>query len=145
MRNEGVCIRQYAPDDECILFSLIEREGEDWKDYWYQTGRDKYKRALSSSITYLLLSDETLCGYARCRNDDGFGVYVYDLLVDKDHRGMEYGRLLLEQICRDFPDDTVYVMSDVDQYYTKLGYQKEGSIFIVAAPPGGHIRPEKEV
>lgn len=77
-------------------------------------------------------ADETLvCGYARCREDDGFGVYVYDLLVRKAYRGREIGKSLMERVCQDFPDQPVYVMSDVDSYYEKLGYRREGSIFEV--------------
>lgn len=86
---------------------------------------------MQTSLTYLLFEAEKLCGYARCREDDGFGVYVYDLLVDASCRGKNYGRYLMEQACKDFPEQKVYVMSDVDPYYEKQGYQKEGTIFIV--------------
>lgn len=131
MKEEKVTIRNYFPEDEDQFFYLLEREGEEWQDYWKNEGRKKYKKALKHSITYLLFEDEALCGYVRCRDDDGFGIYVYDLLVDKACRGKAYGRLLMEQVCRDYPDETVYVMSDVNPYYEKLGYQTEGTIFIV--------------
>jgi GNAT superfamily N-acetyltransferase len=63
-------------------------------------------------------------------------VYIYDLLVDKLYRGKSYGKLLMEQVCKDNPNSTVYVMSDVDEYYAgKLGYKREGSILIVAPSP----------
>jgi hypothetical protein len=39
--------------------------------------------------------------------------------------------MLMETVCEDFSDQLVYVMSDVDTYYEKLGYQREGSIFEV--------------
>jgi len=130
MENKEFSIRRYQPEDEDALFLLMEREGDDWKDYWKGSGRLKYQKALASSINYVVLESNKLCGYARCRDDDGYGVYVYDLLVDKQHRGNEYGRLLMEQVCRDFPDDIVYVMSDVNPYYEKLGYEIEGAIFI---------------
>jgi len=61
------------------------------------------------------------------------GVYIYDLLVRKAHTGNQIGKLLMEQACRDFPDQSVYVMSDVDVYYEKLGYMREGTIFEVIA------------
>lgn len=126
-----IIIRQYEPKDESALFYLMEREGDEWKNYWQGSGRLKYKKALTSSISYLLFKGDELCGYARCRDDDGYGVYIYDLLVDKNHRSNQYGRLLMEAVCRDFPDDVVYVMSGVDPYYEKLGYEAEGTIFIV--------------
>jgi len=96
-------------------------------------GRDKYIKALESSITYIACDENLVCGYARCREDDGFGVYVYDLLVRKTHRGRQIGKSLMERVCQDFPDQPVYVMSDVDTYYEKLGYRREGSIFEVKA------------
>ncbi|HOW23194.1 MAG TPA: GNAT family N-acetyltransferase [Sedimentibacter sp.] len=106
-------------------------EGEDWKDYHGEKGRSMYIKALKSSITYVVYDDAVLCGYVRCREDDGFGVYIYDLLVRKSYRGRQLGKMLMDQVCRDFADQTVYVMSDEDPYYEKLGYIREGSIFIV--------------
>jgi ribosomal protein S18 acetylase RimI-like enzyme len=74
-----------------------------------------------------------VCGYARCREDDGFGVYIYDLLVRKTHRGKPIGKALMERVLNDFPNQPIYVMSDVDPYYEKLGYRKVGSIFEIRA------------
>ena len=129
--KKDIIIRLYEKTDEDALFILIEREGDEWKEYWGEPGRKKYQKALQNSISYLIFEDGKLCGYARCRDDDGFGVYVYDLLVDKEYRGKEYGRLLMEKVCSDNPGAIVYVMSGVDPYYSRLGYKKEGTIFIV--------------
>ena len=124
-------IRRYEAGDAALLLAMIEQEGEDWKEYWQGAGRNKYLKALSCSTAWLLFEDGTLCGYVRCREDDGFGVYVYDLLVSQAYRGREYGRLLLERVGRETPGETVYVMSDADSYYEKLGYERIGSIFTV--------------
>ena len=123
-------IRKYTPAHADNLFALIQREGDEW-EYWQGDNRIKYKKALGNSIVYLLFEGEVLCGYARCRDDDGFGIYVLDLLVDKQYRGKEYGRLLMEQVCHDHPNDTVYVTGDVYPYYEKLGYEVEGKIYKV--------------
>jgi GNAT superfamily N-acetyltransferase len=53
------------------------------------------------------------------------------LLVDRNFRGKGYGSMLIAQACKDFPDSTVYAMSDVDPYYEKQGYERIGSIFRV--------------
>ncbi|MCL2422927.1 MAG: GNAT family N-acetyltransferase [Micrococcales bacterium] len=132
-------VQEYRPDTD-QLYALLEREGTQWKDYWQGPGWDKYQRALASSVVFVLYDADELCGYVRCRDDDGFGVYVHDLLVDRAHRGQGYGRVLLDHVCQRFADDTVYVMSDVDPYYEKLGYTKEGTIF-VAQPQPAHPRP----
>ena len=127
-------IRKYTLEDIDQLFALIEREGEQWT-YWQGEDRTKYQKALDNCITYLIFEAEILCGYARCRGDDGFGIYVLDLLVDKHYRGKEYGRFLMEQVCRDFPNEVVYVTggTDVYPYYeNKLGYEEEGKVYIVS-------------
>ncbi|MFV0393125.1 MAG: GNAT family N-acetyltransferase [Coprobacillaceae bacterium] len=127
--KEKIVIRRYETKDEKLLFTLLENEGEEWQDYWKGNNKLKYKKALSTCINYLLFNNDELCGYVRCRDDDGYGIYVLDLLVDKRQRGKEYGRFLMEQVCIDFPNDIVYVTSGVDPYYEKLGYEKEGTIY----------------
>ncbi len=124
-------IRQYSKADETLLFDLLIDEGDDWIDYHGLVGRSKYVKALESSITYIAFDKNIVCGYARCREDNGFGVYIYDLLVKKTHRGMQIGKTLIECVFKDFPHQPIYVMSDVDAYYEKLGYRRAGSIFEV--------------
>lgn len=124
-------IVHYQPQQEEALFALLMREGEAWADYWGTAGRENYRRALAESTVYVALAQGVLCGYVRCREDSGFGVYIYDLLVDKAFRGRAYGRQLMQAVCAAFPQQTVYVMSDVDAYYQKQGFAREGSIFIV--------------
>lgn len=130
-------IKRYAVEDEAALFAMLREEGEEWSDYHGPQKAAPYARALGSSVTYVAYEGGELCGYARCREDGGFGVYVYDLLVRKAHRGKRIGKMLMEQACQDFPGQPVYVMSDVDAYYEKLGYERAGSIFRVAGrrPP----------
>lgn len=124
-------VKKYSKAYESLLFDLIADEGDEWIDYHGSTGRDKYIKALESSITYIACDENVVCGYARCREDDGFGVYVYDLLVRKSYRGKQIGKSLMERARRDFLDQPVYVMSDVDPYYERLGYRREGSLFEV--------------
>ena len=126
-----ICIRKLADGDIEPLFALMEREGEEWRDYWHNNCKAKYLKALENSITYLIFENDILCGFARCRDDDGYGIYVCDLLVDKEYRGKEYGRMLMEQACAEHSGMPTYVMSDVDEYYEKLGYERMGSIFKV--------------
>lgn len=97
-------IKKYSKADESLLFDLLVDEGDKWSDYHGVASRDKYIKALESSITYVAWDEALVCGYVRCREDDGFGVYVYDLLVRKTHRGRQIGKSLMERVCQDFPD-----------------------------------------
>lgn len=124
-------IRPYSETDELQLFDLMRSEGDDWKCYFDGKGKENYKKALGSSLSYVAFEDGLLVGFIRCRDDDGLAVYIYDLLVQKAFRGHSIGRQLMERVCSDFPEAPVYVLSGVDAYYKKLGYPLEGSIFKV--------------
>lgn len=79
------------------------------------------------------IKESAVAEFRRDNLDDcGFYVYVCDLLVMPEQRGKDIGRKLMECIYDDYPDRIVYVMSDVDAYYEKQGYRREGSVFEVA-------------
>jgi hypothetical protein len=40
----------------------------------------------------------------------------------------------MQCIYKDYPDRIVYVMSDLDGYYEKQGFVREGSVFEVTKP-----------
>lgn len=129
-------IRKFIKElDEENLMKMIEAEGEEWECYTGEDVSEKYRKALNDSITYVAYQEGILCGYSRAIDDCEFYIYVCDLLVDKNHRGKNIGRKLMEHICSDYPDQTAYVMSDVDGYYKKQGYRREGSIFEVGRKP----------
>lgn len=58
-------------------------------------------------------------------------MYVYNLLVRRSHRGNNLGKLLIENVKTDYSDQPLYIMSDADGYYKKLGCRKIGSVFEV--------------
>ena len=125
-------IRAYNKDeDEDKLMKMIEAEGEEWACYSDDAVSDKYKLALNNSITYVAYEGEMLCGYSRSIDDCGFYVYVCDLLVMPKFRGRKIGKKLMECIYTDYSNHIVYVMSDIDGYYSKQGFKREGSIFEV--------------
>lgn len=128
-------IRKYQKElDEARLMEMIKNEGEEWACYWADEVNERYRQALENSITYVAYEGGEICGYSRSINDNGFYIYVCDLLVRKSHRGKGIGKLLMESIYTDYPLLIVYVMSDVDGYYKTLGYKREGSVFEVSRP-----------
>ena len=124
-------ICSYLIEMENDLFNLIKSEGEDWSDYTSELGRNNYIRAIDTSIVYVIYESNEIIAYIRCKEDNGFGIYVYDLLVRQDKRGNKLGQLLIEKVKNDYPEQSIYIMSDVDEYYIKCGYKKIGSIFEV--------------
>lgn len=125
-------IRAYNKvEDEEKLMKMIEDEGKEWACYSDESVSDKYRLALDKSITYVAYEGDELCGYSRSIDDCGFYVYVCDLLVKPMFRGKRIGRKLMDCIYSDYPGHTVYVMSDVDEYYKKQGYKREGTVYEV--------------
>jgi len=125
----NIQIRKYEhPRDYEALLELIKSEGDEWKEYLLP----KYEAPLKNSITYVAFADEMLCGYVRSIDDYGMYIWVVDLLVHQKYRGHSIGQRLMEYTSANFPGQDTYVVSDVDEYYEKLGYQKEGSVFKVA-------------
>jgi len=123
-------IRKYNKiTDESKLMKMIKDE-EGW-DYADESMADKYIMALESSVTYVAYIEDVLCGYSRSLNDCGFYIYVCDLLVRPDFRGKDIGSKLMECLYKDYPNQVVYVMSDVDGYYEKVDYKRIGSIYEV--------------
>lgn len=124
----NLTIRKYnTTQDHEDLMKLIQSEGQEWQEYL----KPGYRQALDNSITYVAHLDDELCGYSRSMYDAGLFIWVIDLLVNKAYRGHSIGKKLMECILTDFPTIDVLVMSDVDEYYEKLGYAKIGSIYQV--------------
>ena len=129
---EQIQIKKYNPKvDFEKLMKVIESEGEEWNCYSSNANREKYQNCLSHSITYVAYWNDVLCGYSRSVDGFGFDIYVCDLLVHESYRGHDIGKRLMECLTVHFPKRKIYVMSDVDDYYHKLGYKKIGSIFEV--------------
>lgn len=124
-------IRNYQEADWQKLLQLILSEGDEWSDYSSEGTRESYRLAVKESSTFVAFAEDVLVGYCRCRIDGSFGVYICDLLVNQQFRGRKIAQQLMEQVCKEYPEQIIYVMSDVDGFYESKGYRKEGSIFEV--------------
>ncbi len=123
------------PYDESLDYNkmiLLFKSEKDWSCYINDNAIDKYKESLKKSITHVAYIEKELVGYSRSIEDFGFYIYICDLLVHKNHRGKSIGKKLMECVLQDYPDYEIFVMSDVNQYYKKLGYEIEGSILRVS-------------
>ncbi|MFA7377983.1 MAG: GNAT family N-acetyltransferase, partial [Bacilli bacterium] len=84
---------------------------------------------LKDSRALVMFDGEEMIAFLRYKLDGAFGVYIYDLLVDNERRGHNYGKALISRLQAKYPNDYIYVMSDNDGYYRHLGFEIEGTIF----------------
>ena len=120
-------ILKYQNEYEHELISLLAKE-PDWSSFLSDDAIDTFKEALLESETFLCESKGNICGYLRALVD-GFGIYISELYVAPQYRGNGFGSELLARVKQDHPNQDVYVLSDEDVYYEKLGYQRVGSVF----------------
>ncbi|MHA6964694.1 GNAT family N-acetyltransferase [Zobellella denitrificans] len=120
-------ILKYKIEHQIKLLTLLKNE-PDWRSFVSKGAIDRFKTALLESETYICEYQGEIVGYIRALVD-GFGVYVSELYIAPPYRGNGYGAKLLSKIKQAHPDQDVYVLSDEDQYYQKLGCQRVGSVF----------------
>jgi len=124
-----ISILKYQKEHEFELLALLGEE-PDWLSFLGNDAIDTFKGALLESETYVLESEGDICGYVRALLD-GFGIYISELYVAPSYRGNSYGAALLKKVKQANPNQDVYVFSDEDLYYEKLGYKRVGSVFRV--------------
>lgn len=120
-------ILKYQKEHELELISLLGKE-PDWSSFLSDDAINTFKKALLENETFLCESKGKICGYLRALVD-GFGIYISELYVAPEFRGNGFGSALLAKVKQEHPNQDVYVLSDEDIYYEKLGYQRVGSVF----------------
>jgi ribosomal protein S18 acetylase RimI-like enzyme len=127
LRADMTSIYRYDKSHERELIMLLSKEA-DWNSFTSEGSIDKFRAALLSSETFICKSNSEVCGYLRALVDE-FGIYVSELYVAPSHRNNGFGKDLLSRIRDEHPGKDVYVLSDEDLYYEKLGCERCGSVF----------------
>ncbi len=120
-------ILKYQKEHELELLNLLGEE-PDWSSFLSDAAIGTFRESLLKGETFVCQSHGSVCGYLRALVD-GFGVYVSELYVAPEFRGNGFGAELLAKVKQEHPNQDVYVFSDEDLYYEKLGYKRVGSVF----------------
>ena len=118
---------RYDKTYEAELIALLKKDPE-WDSFTHTGTIDVFKSALLTSQTYICKSQVEVCGYLRALVD-GFGIYVSEIYVAPAFRNNGYGKGLLKTLNKDHPDQVIFVLSDEDLYYEKLGCKRVGSVY----------------
>lgn len=122
-------VRRYSEEADYTKMMALFQSEENWNWFLSEQRRGKHKKSLKESIVYAAYLKTELIGYLRAIEDMESLIYVCELLVNKEYRGRNTGKQLLERLPQDYPEHLIFIMSDEDSYYKKLGYPVEGSIF----------------
>lgn len=120
-------ILAYRVEHEPELLALLAAE-PDWREFMSAESLPRFCTALRDTLTLICLDDGRVCGYLRALVD-GFGVYVSELYVAPAARRRGHGRALLQHLRDAHAGQDVFVLSDEDAYYEKLGCARVGSVF----------------
>ena len=120
-------IHCYDKRHESELIALLKAE-PDWNLFTSEDTLDVFKHALLNSETLICKCHGRICGYLRALFD-GFGIYVSELYVAPLYRNKGKGKEFLNKIKQQHPNQEIYVLSDEDLYYEKLGCKRVGSVF----------------
>lgn len=126
--SRNIVISKYQPDNEKSILAAIKLD-PNWDIFTNENVIHSYKHSLINGITYVCHKDSEFTGYVRAIRDEGIAIYISELFVVPKWRNQKVGRSLLERIKEDYPQMTVYALSDEDAYYEKLGFKKVGSVF----------------
>lgn len=130
IESATIKISKYQSEDEESILAAIKLDSN-WDMFTNDGAIHSYKKSLKNSITYVCYCGKDFAGYIRAIRDEGIALYISELYVVPEWRNQKIGRKLLKQIKEDFPKDTLYTLSDEDEYYKKLGLKKVGSVFQV--------------
>ena len=105
-----------------------------YQQEWWTRGRslEDVAAMLASSPLVYGITDENgaLVGFARVLSDTVFKALIFDVIVDRSHRGHALGRRLMERIHEDprlagVKHFELYCLPELEPFYEALGYTRD--------------------
>jgi len=110
-----------------------------WGTYWAERrGREVIERSVRRSLSFSLLRDGKLAGFARVITDTATVGYLCDLVIAKEFRGRGVGRWMLGRIL-DHPDlrgcRIDLFTRDAHEFYKAFGFRPHRFTSLVRYSP----------
>lgn len=98
--NESVIIRPYIEDDFIEIHRFNNDEG--WTNLVEKNG-DTKRAWNNSNIAFIVESDDQVVGYVRGLTDGFISLYVCEVIIHKEYRGLNLGNELLKYVHSLYP------------------------------------------
>ena len=119
-----------------------------WGTYWAETrGREVIERSVRRSLSFVLLREGKLAGFARVITDTATVGYLCDFVIGKEYRGHKLGQWMLTCIL-EHPDLSGCRMDlftrDAQEFYKPFGFGPHKFTSMVRYPPRDSGDEEEE-
>ncbi len=120
--QKTIAIRMYRKNDFSSI-QLLNQE-EDWNNLVQNEGTTRAAWD-HSNVRYVLEDEERIIGYVRGLTDENVTLYICELLIAKDYRGIGLGRQLLDYVRQMYPKTRVDLLASSSSftYYEKHHYR----------------------
>ncbi|TYS67697.1 GNAT family N-acetyltransferase [Sutcliffiella horikoshii] len=123
LRKENLLeVREYRQED----FIHIDRLNAEEKWNNLVENKEITKEAWeNSNIAYVAEINGQLVGYIRGLTDTSITLYICELLIDRNYRGLGIGEILLNYVHRLYPTTRIEMLANSDSrtYYEQKGYR----------------------
>ena len=120
-----------------IIYNLSKSQADDlynlYQNEWWTKGRKRndIDIMLENSDIIIAIEDDRhhLIGFARVLSDYIYKAMIFDVIIDKRHRGKGLGKILIENILnltelKNVKNFELYCLDEVTNFYKKYGFEK---------------------
>jgi len=126
IQNGGKMMEIYAyqVEDYQEIMNLLKQEN--WVPF-FDTFKDQYKQALTSSHTYVMKDKDKTIAYIRAISDGFYLTYIGELIVLDSYKRRGVGSKLIKHIKQVCSTPKLELISDADQFYQKNDFKPVGT------------------
>lgn len=120
--GQSLIIRPFQEQDFPAIQALNEKEG--WSNLVKRDGATK-EAWRNSTVAYVAVANDEIIGYVRGLTDAQITLYICELLVGEDFRGMKIGQTLLRHVHRLYPETRMELLASASSrsFYEHLGFR----------------------
>ena len=93
--------------------------------------KDIRKMLSRSTVTISLWKGDEIIGFGRATSDEIFRAVLWDVVVDKNHQDLGFGKLIVRSLLENnlvLKAERVYIMTtNCSEFYSKMGFKLESN------------------